>query len=66
MCDADLMANTPDPQPPQTALMLTREEWDDLSIVADAYVRRVAGGGSAASRRRIELCRRIIEAGGPW
>ncbi len=52
--------------PEETALVLTQQEWDDLSVVADVYVRRTAWGHpTEVQRRRLELCRRIIEANQP-
>lgn len=45
-----------------TALFLTQQEWDDLSVIADQYLRRMTYPPSGPITRRKELARRIIEA----
>lgn len=48
------------PDAPQTALVLTQQEWDDLASICDFYERSFRGIGDRA--RPLALAERIIEA----
>jgi hypothetical protein len=63
-------ANEP---PPQSALMLTQQEWDDLTVMVSYYSIKTLEGGPHGTnprsrteiQRRVALAERIIEANQP-
>lgn len=56
------MSQNTDPPAPQTAMLLTEQEWDDLAVICRVYVGLVEGWKDAETVRRRTLCERIEEA----